>query len=130
MEAADVENIGCVTIWFERGLAGDVDASADIGGERRANVGQRCQDAFAGRVDIELAVDDPTNAQGYKTWQAHYDEIINKDVADRYGFFFYVSEFKLFELSAVLWGSNDLTGIIEPGKTTHEDSRKSTIDKS
>lgn len=81
-------------------------------------------------VKIDLAVDDPTNAQGYKTWQAHYDEIINKDVADRYGFFFYVSEFKLFELSAVLWGSNDLTGIIEPGKTTQEDSRKSTIDKS
>lgn len=81
-------------------------------------------------VKIDVAADDPTNAPAYKIWQAHYDEIINKDVADRYGFFFYVSEFKLYELSAVLWGSNDLTGIIEPGKTTQEDSRKSTIDKS
>ncbi len=81
-------------------------------------------------VKIDVAADDPTNAPAYKIWQAHYDEIINKDVADKYGFFFYVSEFKLFELSAVLWGSNDLTGIIEPGKTTQEDSRKSTIDKS
>ena len=81
-------------------------------------------------VKIDVAADDPTNAPAYKIWQAHYDEIINKDVADKYGFFFYVSEFKLFELSAVLWGSNDLTGIIEPEKSTQEDSRKSTIDKS
>lgn len=81
-------------------------------------------------VKLSLAINDPLDTEHYKTWQATYDQILNKDVADELGFYWYVTEFKFYEVSAVLWGSNDLTPVIEPLQSTQENSRKeSTIDK-
>lgn len=81
-------------------------------------------------VKLSLAINDPTDTEHYKTWTATYDQILNKEVADELGFYWYVTEFKFYEVSAVLWGSNDLTPVIEPLESTREDSRKdSTITK-
>ena len=80
-------------------------------------------------VKLALAINDPTDPEHYKTWQATYDSIVNKDVADELGFYWHVTEFKFYEVSAVLWGSNDMTPVIEPSKDTQPDSRKSTITK-
>lgn len=81
-------------------------------------------------VKLQLAINDPTDTEHYKTWTATYDQIVNKEVADELGFYWYVTEFKFYEVSAVLWGSNDLTPVIEPSKDTQPDSRKeSTITK-
>lgn len=67
-------------------------------------------------VEIYLAVNQPDNeyyAAEYKIWKKYYDDIINKDAVDEYGFFWAVKEFKLMENSAVLFGSNELTPTLE-----------------
>lgn len=68
-------------------------------------------------VKIELAVNDEEYKEEFAIWQKYYDNIINKDRIDKSGYFWYVSEFKLLEISAVLFGSNELTPTLEIGKS-------------
>lgn len=42
-------------------------------------------------------------------WNKYYKYVINKDKVNDKGFFWAVTEIKLLEYSAVLWGSNELT---------------------
>lgn len=57
-------------------------------------------------------------------WDKYYPEIVNKEMADEYGFFFAVTEAKLVEGSAVLFGSNPITPTLntkqEPSNTQTE----------
>lgn len=59
-------------------------------------------------------------------WDKYYPEIINKDKADEEGVFFAVTEAKLVEGSAVLFGSNPITPTLgkeeEPSDTQKEPS--------
>lgn len=87
-------------------------------------------------VKIDLAINDPEYKTEYATWNAHIDKLGNRDRAVGKGFFFAVKEAKLREISAVLEGSNTLTGTVQnidpsadsqkstPGKTSEDQERK------
>lgn len=60
-------------------------------------------------IKIGLAVNDPNDEEGYKEWVANIDKVINREVAEKEGFFFPVYEQKLIEFSAVVFGSNPYT---------------------
>lgn len=63
-------------------------------------------------VKIELAINDPRpDFKGEKAvWDKYLDQIANKEVAEANGFFWAVTEAKIYkEGSAVLFGSNDAT---------------------
>jgi hypothetical protein len=78
-------------------------------------------------VKIDLAFKDEEDEKEMDFWNKYYPQIINPEMADERGYFFVVSEIKLLENSAVLFGSNSLTPtlsvidsdtLIEPVKTT------------
>lgn len=68
--------------------------------------------------------------QKYKeAWDKYYPLIANKEMADAKGFFWYVTEAKFTEGSAVLFGSNHATPTLsgtqtEPGNTTQNEPSK------
>lgn len=69
-------------------------------------------------VKMELAVnsDDDEYKAEHKVWKKHINKIINKDYVENRGYFWYVSEIKLYENSAVLFGSNEITPTLEVQK--------------
>lgn len=64
-------------------------------------------------VKLELAVNDKDYEKEYDFFKKYYDLAINQEIADQYGYFWVVSEYKLIENSVVLFGSNELTGTLE-----------------
>ena len=77
-------------------------------------------------VKIDLAVNDEDYKEEYKLWQDTIDTIGNKDYAESKGYYWYVREAKLIEISAVLLGSNELTPTlgetkIEPSQDTQKE---------
>lgn len=64
-------------------------------------------------VKLELAVNDKDYEKEYDFFKKYYDLAINPEIADQYGYFWVVSEYKLIENSVVLFGSNELTGTLE-----------------
>lgn len=64
-------------------------------------------------VSIDMAVNDSEYKTEYELWNEKIDTVINKEAAESQGYFFYVSEIKLLENSAVLWGANSLTPTLE-----------------
>lgn len=60
-------------------------------------------------VRLELAINDEESEKEFDFWNKYYPLVINKDVADDSGFFWIVPEIKLIEVSAVLFGANELT---------------------
>ena len=78
-------------------------------------------------VKLELAINDESEEAEFATWQKYYDQIINKEVVDESGFFWAVLEYKLIEISLVLFGANELTPTLDSGKSTPDgDSLKNT----
>lgn len=65
-------------------------------------------------------------------WDKYYSQVINKDTVDKIGFFWAVTEIKLLEYSAVLFGSNELTTVqstsknIEPSETDTQKNEPSS----
>lgn len=68
-------------------------------------------------VVIELSVNDNSEyyKEEYANWIKYVDQIINKEEAEKVGYFWVVKEIKLIEVSAVLLGSNELTPTLEVG---------------
>lgn len=66
-------------------------------------------------IKVQMAVDSNAKAdEKYKqVWDKYYPQIANKEVADKYGFFFAVTEAKVNEGSAVMFGSNYATPTLE-----------------
>jgi hypothetical protein len=62
-------------------------------------------------VKIDLAIDDSTDKEGFALYHKLLPIIGNAEEVEAQGYFFAVSEAKLRETSAVLMGSNPLTGI-------------------
>lgn len=61
-------------------------------------------------VNLQLAVNSPTETEAYKLWNDIYPLLGNPEKADEQGYFWVVKEAKLKEYSCVLWnGSNTLT---------------------
>lgn len=52
-----------------------------------------------------------------ENWDKYYKYVINKDKVDGRGYFWAVTEIKLFEYSAVLFGANELTTVQATSKT-------------
>lgn len=83
-------------------------------------------------VNLQLAVNSPTETEAYKLWNEVYPLLGNPEVADGQGYFWVVKEAKLKEYSCVLWnGSNVLTPTIkniEPSNDTQNEDKKPSND--
>lgn len=69
-------------------------------------------------IKLELAINDEESEKEFDFWNKYYDLVINKDRIDERGFFWVVSEIKLMEISAVLFGSNELTPTLDTRSDT------------
>jgi hypothetical protein len=72
-------------------------------------------------VKIDLAIDNQDDKEAYALYRKHLPTIGNADEVERQGYFFAVQEAKLKETSAVLMGSNPLTGIFDNNKGVKSD---------
>lgn len=75
-------------------------------------------------VKIDLAVNDESYEEEFKVWQDNIDSIGNKELAEDKGYFWYVREAKLIEISAVLLGSNSLTPTLENKEAVNDTSKQ------
>ncbi|MXV39342.1 hypothetical protein GO491_11755 [Flavobacteriaceae bacterium Ap0902] len=85
-------------------------------------------------VKISLCINDEDAGANFEAWEKYYPYVINKDEADKYGYFYAVTEAKLIEGSAVLFGSNPITPDlsnknIEPLKNTQVEPHKNALKK-
>tara|TARA_R110002051_G_scaffold120317_1_gene193528 strand:- start:5898 stop:6734 length:837 start_codon:yes stop_codon:yes gene_type:complete len=66
-------------------------------------------------VKLELAVNDEGEEfkEEFALYKKHINQVINKEFVEERGYFWFVSEIKLFENSAVLFGANELTPTLE-----------------
>lgn len=74
---------------------------------------------------IELAIYDPDSEKEMEFWNKYIDQVINKDDAIAAGFMFIISEIKLLENSAVLFGANSATGTISVTGASKSSTTKS-----
>lgn len=87
-------------------------------------------------VKIELALnsDSKWNEEEKAVWDKHIDEIINKQDAERLGYFWAVYEAKVIEGSAVVFGSNPITPTLsvqeknEPTQVTQDNKNEPSND--
>lgn len=77
-------------------------------------------------VKLEIAINDEDFKEEFANWNKYIDLIINKEEAEKSGFFWIVPEIKLIECSAVLAGANELTPTLEVGKDTFSQPVKTT----
>jgi hypothetical protein len=83
-------------------------------------------------VKMDLAINDEEMPNYYEAWKKYYPQIVNQDVADERGYFWYVLEARCIEGSAVPIGSNSATptlnnGITEPAKTTQVTAEPTSV---
>lgn len=79
-------------------------------------------------IKLELAVNDDDYEKEKEIWDKYIDKIINKKHVQDKGYFWAMVEIKVMEVSAVLFGSNELTPTLgvksdteeEPGNPTQE----------
>lgn len=64
-------------------------------------------------VKLELAMNDNTEQREFENWNKYINQVINRDVADEAGYFFAVTEQRLEEISAVVFGSNPYTPTLD-----------------
>jgi len=66
-------------------------------------------------IDIQLAINSEAEEDKieYAVWKEGYPNIINKDLADKKGYFWLVKEINILENSCVLFGANSLTPTLE-----------------
>jgi len=60
-------------------------------------------------LDLVLCINDSNYKDEFANWQKYYNEVMNKKVVDKQGYFWAVTKVKVYENSAVLWGANELT---------------------
>ena len=59
-----------------------------------------------------------------ENWEKYYPQVINKELVDKGGYFWAVTEAKILEVSAVLFGANELT----PVESTNQSSKGTTTE--
>jgi hypothetical protein len=72
-------------------------------------------------VKLELAINDVNYPKEFDVWNKYFMHVINKYIATKAGYFWVVSEIKLMEISAVLWGSNELTPTVTASADEDDD---------
>ena len=76
-------------------------------------------------IDIQLAINNPTETEAYKLWNEVYPLLGNPELADGNGYFWVVKQAELKEYSCVLWqGSNSLTPAIKDIEPSKDDTQK------
>lgn len=81
-------------------------------------------------VKLELAINSESkwDVEEKEVWDKYIDQIVNKEDAERYGYFWAVSEAKAMEGSAVVFGSNPITPTLSTSSKS-EPSNHSETDK-
>lgn len=64
-------------------------------------------------IKLELAINNKNEEKEYDFFKKYYDQIINKESVDSSGFFWVIPEYKLIEISLVLFGANELTPTLD-----------------
>jgi len=72
------------------------------------------------RVNYTVAEKDSKDAEWRKNWEKYYPLALNPEAADDNGYFFILSEYKLFEGSVVSFGANKLTSYLGVKSTKQE----------
>jgi hypothetical protein len=72
-------------------------------------------------MKLGLAMNDPEYPNEYEAWVKYYPEIVNKEVPEEIGYFYYVLEAQVIEGSAVPIGSNHVTPTYSVGTKEIED---------
>jgi hypothetical protein len=67
-------------------------------------------------VKMDMAINDEEMPNYYEAWKKYYPQIVNPEIADERGYFWYVLEAKCSEGSAVPIGSNTTTPTLTVGK--------------
>lgn len=80
-------------------------------------------------VNLILCVKDENYKEEFEAWQKYHPSVINKERVDQAGYFWYVTEIKLLEISAVLFGANELTPTIETQKNIQQPSNDTVDNK-
>lgn len=65
-------------------------------------------------VKMDMAINDEDMPNYFEAWQKYFPQIVNPEMADERGYFWYVLEAKCVEGSAVPLGSNSATPTLEP----------------
>lgn len=68
-------------------------------------------------VQLVLCINDADWKDEFANWNKYYDNIINKEDVDQYGYFWAMIEIKIFENSGVLFGANELTPTLDADKS-------------
>lgn len=70
-------------------------------------------------IKIYLCLDstEEEDAMYKENWDKYYPQVINKEKVDNKGYFWAVTEAKILEVSAVLFGANELTPVDSQGKS-------------
>lgn len=71
-------------------------------------------------VKIFMCINDSNQGEYFVNWNKYFQDVINKDKVLASGYFWAVTEIKLFEVSSVLWGANELTNTLEPEQKNSE----------
>ena len=74
------------------------------------------------KIDLAINSEDEEYKEEFALWRKIFPQIINKEKIEKSGYFWYVTEIKLFEISAVLFGSNELTPTVETQKEVEQPS--------
>lgn len=64
--------------------------------------------------------DNPNYSSENANWEKYYPMVVNKEIADKDGYFFAVTEAQLIEISAVVKGSNSITPTLGNSATKSE----------
>lgn len=75
-------------------------------------------------IKIELAVNNAESEKEYAVWTKYINKIINKEEVEKAGYFWYVSESKLIEVSAVTRGSNSITPTLNVSAKSEQSKEK------
>jgi len=73
---------------------------------------------------LELAINDQGYKEEFKVWDSVINDIGNKELAEEKGYFWYVKEARLVEISAVLLGANPITPTLD-----NPQEEKSAVEK-
>jgi hypothetical protein len=68
-------------------------------------------------LSIELAINDPDYEKEIDFWNKYIDKVINREYVEEKGYFWIVTEIKIYEVSCVLFGANELTPTLEIQKS-------------
>lgn len=72
-------------------------------------------------VNLLLCINDKEEKAEFANWNNYIDQVANREKAEDKGYFWAVTEAKLFEGSCVIRGSNELTPTLEPKSISFDD---------